>query len=193
MAPNFRQAKSSLLSGGIAVIPTDTIYGLVGKALDKAVVERIYKVKKRSPHKPFVILISNISDLALFDIKPDKATKDILSGVWPGQVSVILPCPSEKFSYLHRGTETLAFRLPDKKDLVELLKSTGPLVAPSANPQSLEPARTIKEAKKYFGDEVDFFVDGGELNSPPSTLIKIIKGNVEILREGAVKINKLMQ
>ncbi len=69
------------------------------------------------------------------------------------------------------------------KKLFSLLQKTGPLVAPSANPQGLTPASNIKEAKKYFGDRVDFYIAGGTLISKPSTIIKINKnGEIEVLR-----------
>ena len=173
---------------GVGVIPTDTIYGLVGKALSRKIVKRVYKLKQRNPKKPSIILISKIDDLKLFRIKLDKNTKKFLQKYWPGKVSVILPCPYKKFSYLHRGTKTLAFRFPDCPELVSLLKKTGPLIAPSANPESEEPAKTIKEAKKYFGEKVDFYVDTDRLESLPSTLISIKNEKVEVLRQGEIKI-----
>jgi L-threonylcarbamoyladenylate synthase len=178
-----------LKEGGIGVLPTDTIYGLVGTALNPQTVERIYKVRKRNPKKPFIILIQSIKDLEKFNVHPeDKQEKEILAKYWPGKVSIILPCQDQRFKYLHRGTQTLAFRLPDEKNLVQLIKQTGPLVAPSANPEGLPPATTIEEAKNYFGDNVDFYVDAGELNLPPSTLIALEKGKVVVKREGAVRI-----
>ena len=102
---------------------------------------------------------------------------------WPGPVSVILPCPLKKFEYLHRGQNTLAFRLPKKKALIKILKKTGPLVAPSANPENLLPAQNIKEAKKYFGGNVDFYLKGTGSKNKPSTIIKIIGNNTEIIRK----------
>jgi L-threonylcarbamoyladenylate synthase len=164
--------------GGVGVIPTDTIYGLVGKALSRKTVKRVYKLKQRNPKKPSIILISKIDDLKLFRIKLDENTKKFLQKHWPGKVSVILPC----------GTKTLAFRLPDYPELVDLLKKTGPLIAPSANPESEKPAKTIKEAKNYFGEKVDFYTDVGRLESLPSTLISIKDEKVEILRQGEIKI-----
>lgn len=164
--------------GGVGVIPTDTIYGLVGKALSRKTVKRVYKLKQRNPKKPSIILISKIDDLKLFGIKLDENTKKFLQKYWPGKVSVILPC----------GTKTLAFRLPNYPELVDLLNKTGPLIAPSANPESEEPAKTIKEAKNYFGEKVDFYVDIGRLESLPSTLISIKRGRAEILRQGETKI-----
>lgn len=174
--------------GGVGVIPTDTIYGLVGKALSRKTVKRVYKLKQRNPKKPSIILISKIDDLKLFRIKLDENTKKFLQKYWPGKVSVILPCSYKKFSCLHRGTKTLAFRLPDYPELVDLLKKTGPLIAPSANPESEEPAKTIREAKNYFGGKVDFYVDIGRLESLPSTLISVENGKVEVLRQGEIRI-----
>ena len=183
------QAIKNLRRGKIGIIPTDTLYGLVGRALEKKVVERIYDVRERRPDKPLIILISLLDDLKLFGIKVDPKTKKVLEKYWPGQVSIILPCKYKKFEYLHRGTGGLALRLPADESLREILLQTGPLVAPSANPEGKEPAINLAAARKYFGDKIDFYYGSGELQSPPSTLIKVVKGKVEVLREGAVKIN----
>lgn len=129
-----------LKNGGIGILATETLYGLVGSALSKKAVERIYKLKKRTPSKPFIILISNLNDLNHFNIKINNSIKKFLQKIWPNPVSIILLCHDNKFEYLHRGTNTLAFRIPDKPDLLELLKQTGPLVAPSANPEGLSSA-----------------------------------------------------
>jgi len=179
---------SLIKSGGVGVLPTDTLYGLVGSAMDKKTVMQIYKLKKRTPKKPCIVLIDRINDLKKFSIKIGKVEKDILEKFWPGKVSVILPCLEKKFFYLHRGTQSLAFRLPKKPSLINIIKKSGPLVAPSANPEGLLPAKNIIEAKKYFGGEVDFYVDGGKLESKPSTLVILKNGAVKVLRPGAVKI-----
>ena len=105
-----------LLNGGIGVMPTDTIYGIIGRALNEKTVERIYTIRKRMPSKPMIILISSFDDLKLFDVYPNTKTETKLNEIWPGKVSVVLPLENnfaqEKFYYLHRGTNTLAFRLP---------------------------------------------------------------------------------
>lgn len=179
-----RYTSTSLKRGGVGILPTDTIYGLVGSALSKKAVARIYKLRKRNLKKPMIILIGSLRDLSIFGIRINRATKNLLKKFWPGKVSIILSCWSKKFSYLHRGTKSLAFRLPAKKDLVKLLKKTGPLVAPSANPEGLPPVKTIKEAKKYFGNRVDFYIDAGKLVSLPSTLIVIKNNAITIKRSG---------
>lgn len=181
-----QQVQNTLEYGGVGILPTDTLYGLVASAFSKKAVARIYKVKKRNSRKPLIVLIGSFRDLARFGVKPAQETLKILRRVWPGTVSVILPCRGKKFLYLHRGTNTLAFRLPAKKSLRALLEKTGPLVAPSANPESKPPARTVFGAKKYFGDTVDFYVDGGTLTAKPSALIAIQNGRFIIKRSGTM-------
>jgi len=189
MKPKLKQRVIKLLKEkGIGVLPTDTIYGLVGSALLRKIVERIYRVRKRSPKKPMIVLISCLEDLSLFKVKLDQKTKKLLKKFWPGKVSIILPCSSKKFFYLHRGTKKIAFRLPKPKWLNGLLKETGPLVAPSANIESQPRAETIKEAKRYFGKNVDFYVSGGKLSGLASTLIEIRDKNIIIKRKGVGKI-----
>jgi L-threonylcarbamoyladenylate synthase len=178
--------------GGVGVLTTDTLYGLVGSALNKKTVELIYEIRKRDLDKPMIILISSAGDLKKFGIVLNTVQKKSLSKIWPGKVSVVLPCKLKKFQYLHREKNTLAFRFPDDEQLVRLLKKVGPLVAPSANKAGREPASNYLEARKYFGEEVDFYVDGGKLKSKPSTLVEIDKnGNLNVLRQGMVKIAKV--
>ncbi len=158
--------------GGVGVMPTDTIYGLVGSALSQKTVERIYRLRRRNPKKPVIVLIGDLADLKRFGVKPAPRVKAFLKKIWPGPYSVVLPCPHKKFTYIHRGTETLAFRLPEPKWLRELLRATGPLAAPSANPEGKPPAKTIAEAKKYFGTKADFYVYGAT-RAAPSTFLEI--------------------
>jgi L-threonylcarbamoyladenylate synthase len=182
---NLLDAVENLLSGKVGVIPTDTLYGLVASALDPDAVERVYRVRGRDEGKPCIVLIADVSDLDRFGILLGDPVSKWLGKWWPGKVSVILPCPDERFAYLHRGTGTVAFRVPDVPELRELLLETGPLIAPSANPEGMPPATTIAEAEAYFGDGIDFSVDGGTLEGQASTLVRVSDGKWEILRQGA--------
>jgi len=175
---------SMLKKGGIGVMPTDTIYGLVGSAMNPDTVERIYKVRRRDLKKPFLILISSIKDLEKFEVDFSSFDKKILKEYWPGKVTIILPLSKtsiEKFRYLHRGNNTLAFRLPKKAELISLLKKTGPLIAPSANISGGLPSRNLKEAKVYFGENVDFYISG-KVSKKSSKIITLISGAVNTVR-----------
>lgn len=171
-----------LRGGGTAVVATDTTYGIVGSAWSEKAVNEIYRLRKRDLNKPFIVLIEKKSDLKKFGVHLSPAQTAVLNKVWPGAVSVIVPCPSDKFSYLHRGGKTLAFRLPQKESLDRLIHRVGPLVAPSANPQGHPVARTIAEAKAYFGNHIGFYEDSGEVANQPSKIIDITDGTEKVLR-----------
>lgn len=191
MLANNKKLIRILKSGGTAVIPTDTIYGLSSLAFERSSVEKIYRLKNRGSAKSMLILISDIDDLNMFEAIVDTQTRKIFSKVWPGKVSIALPCKKSEFRYLHQGHEMPAFRLPARQDLRELIRITGPLISTSANLEKSLPALTISEAKKYFGEKVDIYIDEGKLESLPSTLISISDGKVNILRQGEVRVDSI--
>jgi L-threonylcarbamoyladenylate synthase len=172
-----------LKRGGVVVMPTDTIYGIVGRAENQKTVEKIYKIRKRAPDKPCIILIGSLSDLPKFRIFLTPRQIEAIKEYWPGPVSIVFDCLSAELQYLHRGTNTLALRFPKNEEIQKLLLETGPLVVPSANLEGMPPARDTAEAKKYFGDEVDMYVDGGELSGTPSKIISLTaSGEVKVIR-----------
>jgi len=184
----LKDAIPLLNTGSVGVLPTDTLYGLSCSAFNKESVERIYDIKKRNPQKPLIVLISDVADLGRFDINLDEIILSKIKEMWEERpTSVILNIGEEsfsKFEYLHRGSGKVAFRIPKNDGLKKVLKSIGPIVAPSANPEGLETAKDILEAKEYFGDDVDFYVDGGVLQSEPSRLVEIDEktGEISVLR-----------
>jgi tRNA threonylcarbamoyl adenosine modification protein (Sua5/YciO/YrdC/YwlC family) len=171
----------------VAVIPTDTVYGVVARAADEQAVTRLYGLKRRE-HKPGTLIAADIGQLEALGLKHRylKAVEQY----WPGAISVVIPAADPALSYLHQGKMALAVRVPNDAQLQELLRSTGPLLTSSANHPGKPPANTIQEARNYFGDAVDLYVDGGDLSgSEPSTVIRIVDDAVEVLRQGAVHID----
>jgi L-threonylcarbamoyladenylate synthase len=184
----FEQIYQKLvLPGAVGVIPTDTVYGLVGVAADAGAVARIYELKQRE-NKPGTLIAANLDQLVALGLK--RRYLKAVEQYWPGALSVVIPCGPE-LNYLHQGKNSLAVRIPDFPELLNLLKKVGPLQTSSANLTGQPPATTISEAKKYFGDKADFYIDGGDLSGrEPSTVIRIVDDAVEVLREGAVKIDQ---
>ncbi len=172
-----------LKDGGVAVMPTDTLYGIVGSAQHKDTVERIYNIRKRAPEKPCIILIGDINELEKFSVNISEEQKNKIKE-FSDPVSIVLDCLEDRFEYLHRGTRTLAFRVPASQGLRDLLLKSGPLIAPSANTEALPPSKNIKEAKEYFGNGADLYIDGGEISGKASKVIRLHPdGTVNILRE----------
>lgn len=172
--------------GEIAVIPTDTVYGVVARAADQKAVSRLYELKHRE-NKPGTLVAANIDQLVDLSIK--RRYLIAVEQYWPGAVSVIIPCGPE-LDYLHQGKGSLAIRIPDDAWLQAVLKETGPLITSSANQPGEPPATTVAEAKGYFGDDVSWYEDGGVIKREPSTVIQVIDDAVEVVRQGAVAIEE---
>ncbi len=178
----MREAET-LKKGGVGVLPTDTLYGLVASIEHEAAVRRVYALKHRSLSKPCIILIASRDELARFGIALTEAQATVLDQQWPGPVSVVLACGGDVPEWLHGGTHTLALRLPANESLRAFLHESSPLIAPSANPEGLPPATTAEEALAYFGDTVDFYKDGGVKAGQASTLIALAEdGGITVLR-----------
>ncbi|MCA9352646.1 threonylcarbamoyl-AMP synthase [Patescibacteria group bacterium] len=183
----MKSLKAVIHTGGVAVIRTDTLYGIVCNAHNPHAVDRVYKIKKRNPLKASIVLVADYKQIASFGITITPEMKERLDHYWPGKVSIILPAHdiSVNTHYIHKGTGGIAFRMPDDPELRMMLKDIGPLIAPSANPEGEPPATTIDMARDYFGDQVDYYMDGGEVtNTTPSTIIKFSpSSDVEVIRE----------
>lgn len=167
-----------LREGGIAVLKTDTLYGIVARSDDEQAVKRVRAVKKRSPDKSLIVMLAQAED-AYNGAEILQAYSD---GIHP--TSIIVPSPHAP-AWLRHQDGTVAYRIPVDTQLQELLSQTGPLVAPSANPEGLPVALTIDEARMYFHDMVDYYLDGGvvEPDIAPSRLIRVSpRGDVTQLR-----------
>jgi L-threonylcarbamoyladenylate synthase len=190
---DIQKAEEFLKNGKIVITKTDTLYGILADALNKNVVEKVYKIKGRKKEKPYIVLIPDISFLKLFSAKISKKAEKLLNAKG---ITVILPLKNtDKFRYLHRGKNEIAFRIPNDNELIDLMKKINlPLIAPSANIEGEPPAKNIKEAVNYFGDKVDLYIGRGEIvEQKPSTIVKVENGKLKILREGNVSYNKIKE
>jgi L-threonylcarbamoyladenylate synthase len=170
-----------LKRGGVAVIRTDTLYGIVASANIESAVERVYHIKGRDADKSCIILLDDMrsaygrgDELETDEhrFKSDVPTSFLIHGHGAP-------------NWLLRENNDLAYRVPQQLEFKQFLAQTGPLIAPSANPQGQPPARTVAQARAYFGEAVDIYVDGGEVpaDTPPSRLLRIHDdGRVERLR-----------
>lgn len=172
-------------AGAVGVIPGDTVYGVMARADMPEAAARLYAAKQRDG-KPGTVVAASVEQLVGLGLK-QRYLKPV-EQYWPGAISVIIPCGPE-LEYLHQGKQGLAVRIPDDAALLALLKETGPLLTSSANLTGQPTAVTVEQAEEYFGDVVDFYVDGGDLSDRlPSTVVRIIDDEIEVLRQGAVTI-----
>jgi L-threonylcarbamoyladenylate synthase len=173
----------ALANGKVVFLPSDTIYGLSVRALDRNAIGRIDLLKKRKKGKPYIILIASYEDLKAFGVELTGDQRTYLEGVWPGPVSVILPVLGSEYDYLHHGLGCLAFRMPNSPEILDIVRQVSPIVSTSANPPGQQPATSVEEARGYFGDDVDLYVDHGAISGSPSKLVSLVSGRPEILRD----------
>jgi L-threonylcarbamoyladenylate synthase len=177
---SLQKAIELIMEGAIGVIPTDTVYGLVASAHNKESVERFYALKSRDK-KPGTLIASRIEHLHMIGVAQSQI--DTVAAYWPNPISAVLVVDGHE--YLHQGVGTLAMRVTANPRLRELLDNTGPIITSSANQPGKPMATSIEEANNYFGERVDFYVDGGVIAGvPASTIIRPSDDGIQILRQG---------
>lgn len=178
-----------LLSGGIVVVPTDTVYGIIGDATNPDTIKKIFTIKKRPEEKILPIFVKDIATARRLAYISDAKAK-ILENLWPGPVTVVFHHKEKLPKVLTGGHDTLAMRIPKSPFLLQLLaRLEFPLVQTSANISSRLPAQTATEIEAYFegsDPEPDLIVDGGVVKGKQSTLINFTKNIPIVLRMGAV-------
>lgn len=178
---------SFIKDGGVGVLPTDTLYGLVCSAALPNAIARLYALKHRE-QKPGTVIAANIDQIVQLGIPKRYLTA--IEQFWPNPISVVIPV-GDHLKELHSGKGSVAFRIPKDETLRALLEQTGPLLTSSANHPGETPAATVADAKTYFGGSIDFYVEGGDLSTnKPSTVIRMVDDAVEVLREGAVEVTE---
>jgi L-threonylcarbamoyladenylate synthase len=179
------ELEACIAAGGVAVFPSDTVYGLACDPESRAAVERMYSLKGRAPDKPSAVMWFDAA-LALAALPELGArTRALASRVLPGGVTLVLPNPRGRFPLA--GGDSLGVRVPD----VPLLRGARCVVLQSsANVSGGPDARRIEEVPSAIRAGADLVLDAGELPGTPSTVIDLRRfeaaGEWAILRAGAV-------
>lgn len=176
---DFVMITEALQAGGIAVVRTDTIYGVIALASNERAVEKVYAAKHRSPEKQCIVLIADPQDVPVYAEHLDTYGRQAEL-----PTSVIVPATTEP-SWLLRGGNTIAYRVVRDPFLKRVVEEVGPVIAPSANPEGETPAASIEEARRYFGDTVDVYIDGGVVPKTvhASQIIYVnLDGSVDFIR-----------
>jgi len=189
-AKSILQAGKLVLSGGVIVYPTDTVYGLGCDPTNELATERVFAIKGRG-RKPVPVLCDSL-DSASRLVRLSGVALQLAKDYWPGALTIVLPLKAELPELIHQGSRTLGVRVPNSRSCLELIAASGGyLIGTSAN-RSGEPAcRTAHEALQSIGEGVDMILDGGRLREKESTVVKVTANRVQILRSGAVTVADL--
>jgi L-threonylcarbamoyladenylate synthase len=165
-----------LAGGGVVLFPTETVYGLGGDGSNPAVIERIYRIKKRSGEKPLVRLIADQGEVR--SLLSGEGQIRLLNRYWPGPLTVILPTD---------GGKTRGYRIPGHDFIRRIIEKSGvDMVATSANRSGELAITDGVTARQEFGGRVDLIIDGGEVSGTASTVLDLSVSPPMILREGPV-------
>lgn len=159
-----------LKAGGVALLPTDTIYGLHAIATNEQAVARIAAMKQRPGDKRFVIIAASIDQLR--DLGVD--VPELLSNIWPAPMTAILAS----------GETTVAARVPNLGWLRALLTRTGPLISTSANRSGEAPITSPEMLGREQQNALDALLDLGPREGKPSTIVDFSGSEPRLIREG---------
>ncbi len=182
------EAVKVLVSGGVIVYPTDTVYGIGAFYDDESAVNRIYSIKERQNIKALPLIIGSTAQLdTLVDCIPEVAKK-LINAFWPGALTLVFKRSISVADFITGGKNTVAIRVPDHYIPKRISFLSGKAIcATSANIAGRESAKTARQAFSELGQRVDYIIDGGKARGGvESTVVDVSGGNANILREGAI-------
>lgn len=188
-----------IAEGGLAIFPTDTVYGLGTHPDSVEGTHRLYWIKGRSPDRPAAVLFFDL-ERALAELpEVGPKTAEALGRLLPGPITVLLPNPATRFP-LACGAEPdrLGLRVPALGDrLTKLADVSAPILQSSANPTGERDPRSLEEVDPRIRRGADIELDAGVLAGTPSTVVDLTRyeneRDYDLLREGAVSEAELAQ
>jgi L-threonylcarbamoyladenylate synthase len=185
--PRLKTVGDDLRVGALAILPTDTVYGISANALSLDAIERVFQLKERAVGKPFIVIVSDFEmATTVCEAWPEEA-RELASKHWPGPLSIIVPAAKELPPAVTAGTGRVALRVPGNPITRKIIALAGvPLISTSANISGEAPAHTAKEAVESLGVEaIQWVVDIGTCDGPPSTIVDATN-DMAVVRHGAI-------
>ena len=175
-------------SGGLVITPTDTVYGIMGDALNEDVIRKIFEVKRRPYSKPLILLMDSFEMVKNYTDEISEKEKIIIDKFWPGLVTIILKKNNKISNLITADMDTVGIRIPDNKDLLEIIRRLKrPVVSTSANITGTDVITSTKLLEKDLISNIDYIYDGGDIKSKSSTIIKIDDDRLVVLRDGKIR------
>ncbi len=182
------RAAALLAEGGLVAIPTETVYGLAACAVDADAVDRIFTAKGRPATNPLIVHVADGSMARTLAASWPAAAERITAALWPGPVTVIVPCGRRVPAAVTAGGPTVALRCPEHPLARRLIEKLGrPLAAPSANRSMQLSPTTAGHVLEGLGGRVDLILDGGPCGRGiESTVVDCTTEPPRILRPGPI-------
>ncbi|MCJ1969760.1 L-threonylcarbamoyladenylate synthase [Lactococcus carnosus] len=188
------KAVELLQAGQLVALPTETVYGLFGLALDDTVVEKIYQVKNRQHDHALNLNISSFEQMKYFSQNQPKYLEKLYNKFMPGSLTVILEANKRVPSLVNYGMPTVGFRMPDNQTTLEILRQTGPMVGPSANLTGNPSPKTAQDVLSDLSGQIAAVLKADEsISGIDSTIVDLTGELPTILRQGALTLSEIYE
>jgi len=190
---DLSKAAAFLRNGEVVAIPTETVYGLAGNALNEYSATRIFEVKERPFFDPLIVHTSSIQRAEEFVLEIPDAARKLAEAFWPGPLTLLLPRRSIIPDIITSGLDKVAIRVPDHPLTLELLKMLDfPLAAPSANPFGYISPTSAQHVAQQLGHKIPYILDGGECGvGVESTIIGFENDKPIVYRLGGLAVEAI--
>lgn len=190
----LNEAAAALAAGGVVAFPTETVYGLGADARSEAAAERIFAAKGRPSDNPLIVHLADAADVDALAAEVSPLERTLMAAFWPGPLTLVLPVRSGAVAArVTAGLDTVAVRVPAHDIARRLIAAAGcPVAAPSAN-RSGRPSPTLaSHVRDDLDGRIDGVLDGGATGvGVESTVVRVLGGDVHILRPGGVTAEQL--
>jgi L-threonylcarbamoyladenylate synthase len=191
----IEQAVAVLRRGGLVALPTETVYGLAADATNADAVAKIFEAKQRPKTDPFIVHVSNMSDLQGIALDPPPLASALARAFWPGPLTLVLRRSSSVPAIVSAGLDTVAVRYPAHAVALALIRALGtPIAAPSANLFTRPSPTNAAHVQQDLGGRIDMILDGGPTSvGVESTVVDLTSDPPAVLRPGGVSIEALRE
>lgn len=190
---DIEKAKSLLMQGDLVAIPTETVYGLAGNALDPEAVALIFETKNRPSFDPLILHTSSIGRVENFVSSFPEKLKILAENFWPGPLTLLLPRKPVVPDLVTSGLDRVAVRVPKHPLTLALLESLDfPLAAPSANPFGYISPTRPEHVEAQLGEKIPYILDGEACEvGLESSIVGLEEDEIVIYRLGGLEISAI--
>ena len=186
-------AIEALKQGEVIAFPTETVYGLAAIANNKLAFDKLVEIKKRSPGKPFTLMCSSIS-MAVEYAEVNMRCIAVMKKFLPGKITLLMKVREDVEPWVTLGSQTIGIRVPDKKEVRDLIEAVGcPLLVPSANISNDPPLVKQEDVYRVFKGQIPYVIKGECEEKTPSTVVNLHGIKPILVREGPVAFADIVE
>lgn len=186
------KAIAALKAGELAVLPTETVYGIFADATNEAAVQKLYAVKGRPVEKALNMNVSDYDTILRFSVHQPAYLEKLVQTFLPGPLTIILEASPEVPEWIHVGKTTVGFRMPSISATQEVIKAFGVLVGPSANLTGSPSPRFYEDLTSAILDKAAVALQDDSVSGLDTTILDLSGEKPKILRQGAITAQQLL-